>query len=201
MSIAPWIGFPLFGYLMGSLPFALWVTRVVKGVDIRDGGSGHVTTTNTIRQAGWLPGVLVLLLDIGKGFLPTYLAVVSSSPTLVVVLTAALTVVGHCWPVFAQFRGGMGLAVTAGSYLAVEPVAFALGIAVLIGLVLIIRHSARASFFTAFAIPIAMWSVGMRDTILFVAIGTGIIIAIRFTIDWNREYRELCLDRDKESAG
>ena len=201
MSFVSWIGFPLFGYLMGSLPFALWVTRIIKGVDVRDGGSGHVTSTNTIRQAGWLPGILVLLLDISKGFVPTYLAAVSGSPTFVVVLTAALTVVGHCWPIFAQFRGGMGLAVTAGSYLAVEPIAFVLGTAVLIALVLIIRHSARASFFAAFAIPIAMWILGMRDTILFIAIGTGIIVAIRFTIDWNREYRELWLDRDKENAG
>ena len=59
--------YPLFGYILGSLPFALWVIQIVKGTDIRDAGSGHVTTTNTIRQAGWLPGVLVALLDIAKG--------------------------------------------------------------------------------------------------------------------------------------
>ncbi|MFC1997159.1 glycerol-3-phosphate acyltransferase [Chloroflexota bacterium] len=50
-----------FDYLFGSLPFALWITRLSTGADIRDSGSGHVTTTNTIRQAGWLPGLLVLL--------------------------------------------------------------------------------------------------------------------------------------------
>jgi glycerol-3-phosphate acyltransferase PlsY len=199
MNIAAWIGFPLFGYLMGSLPFALWVTRLVKGIDVRDGGSGHVTSTNTIRQAGFAPGALVLLLDIGKGFLPTFLAARSDSPDLLIVLTAAMGVVGHCWPVFAQFRGGMGLAVTAGSYLAVEPIGFAIGTAVLIALTLIIHHSARAAFFAAFVIPVAMWVLGFRDTILFVAIGTGLVVAIRFTIDWNREYRELWLDRDKES--
>jgi len=200
MNIAAWIGFPLFGYFMGSLPFALWITQLVKGVDVRDGGSGHVTTTNTIRQAGWVPGVMVLLLDIGKGFLPTFLAASSGSPVLLIVLTAAMAVVGHCWPMFAQFRGGMGLAVTAGSYLAVEPLGFAVGIAVLVALTLIIRHSARGAFFAAFVIPIVMWVLGLRETILFVAIGTGLIIAIRFTIDWNREYQELWLDREKESA-
>jgi glycerol-3-phosphate acyltransferase PlsY len=200
MSISAWIGFPLFGYLMGSLPFALWVTRLVKGIDVRDGGSGHVTTTNTIRQAGWMPGILVLLLDIGKGFLPTFLAVRYGAPVLLVVLTAATAVMGHCWPMFAQFRGGMGLAVTAGTYLAVEPLGFFIGVAVLVALTLTIRHSARAAFFTAFVIPVAMWALSLRETILFVAIGTGLIIAIRFTIDWNREYRELWLDRDKESA-
>jgi glycerol-3-phosphate acyltransferase PlsY len=53
----------LLGYLLGSLPFALWITRLVKGIDVRDGGSGHVTTTNTIRQAGWISGVCVFLLN------------------------------------------------------------------------------------------------------------------------------------------
>ena len=66
--------FPLLGYLSGSLPFSIWVTRYVKHVDVRDAGSGHATTTNTIRQAGFGWGALVLILDIAKGFLPTYLA-------------------------------------------------------------------------------------------------------------------------------
>ena len=70
----------LLAYLSGSLPFGLWITRLVKRVDIRDGGSGHITTTNTIRQAGWLPGALVLVLDVAKGFLPTYLALHLGQP-------------------------------------------------------------------------------------------------------------------------
>ncbi len=65
------VGICVFGYLSGSLPFALWITRLVKGVDVRDAGSGHASTTNTIRQAGWGPGILVLIFDIGKGYLPT----------------------------------------------------------------------------------------------------------------------------------
>ena len=66
---------PIFGYLCGSLPFSIWVTRYVKGVDVRDAGSRHATTTNTIRQAGWVPGIAVFLLDTAKGFLPTFLAI------------------------------------------------------------------------------------------------------------------------------
>ena len=199
MNIAEWILFPLSGYLIGSLPFALWITRWVKGIDVRDGGSGHVTTTNTIRQAGWLPGIAVLILDIGKGFIPTYLAYNFGHSDILVVLTAMLAVIGHCWPIFAQFRGGMGLATTAGSYLAVFPFAFVVGLGVLVALVLIIRHSARATFFAAFLIPVAFWALGMRDLILYVSIGTGIVVAVRFTIDWNREYRELWLDREQDT--
>ena len=190
--------FALFGYISGSLPFALWVTRLVKGIDVRDGGSGHVTTTNTIRQAGWLPGVLVLILDISKGFLPTYLAQQADLPAWAIALVAGLAVVGHCWPIFAQFRGGMGLAVTGGSFLAVQPVAFPIALALLIVLMLVLKHSARAALFTGLAIPMVLYVLSLRGTIIYIAMAAGLVIAIRFTIDWNREYRELWLDRESE---
>ncbi len=94
--------FPLLGYFSGSLPFSVWVTHLAKGVDVRSAGSGHATTTNTIRQAGFGWGALVAILDLAKGFIPTLLAVNYSNETWVIVLTAALGVVGHCWPVFPQ---------------------------------------------------------------------------------------------------
>src|SRR5512133_2664505 len=109
--------FPLLGYLSGSLPFSVWITRYAKNVDVRDAGSGHATTTNTIRQAGFGWGALVLILDIAKGFLPTYLSAKYSGETWVIALTATAAVIGHCWPVFAKFRGGMGLATAGGSVL------------------------------------------------------------------------------------
>lgn len=67
MGIIIIFGIGLIGYLLGSLTFALWITRWFKGVDVRDAGSHHATTTNTIRQAGWVAGFMVFILDIGKG--------------------------------------------------------------------------------------------------------------------------------------
>jgi glycerol-3-phosphate acyltransferase PlsY len=199
-TLLPFI-YPLSGYFSGGLPFALWVTYLVKGMDVRDGGSGHVTTTNTIRQAGWGWGVLVLLLDIAKGFLPVFIAARLGLPDWSIALTAGLVVVGHCWPVFAQFRGGMGLAATGGAYLAVSPLGMAIGIAVLLLLVLVIHHAARGSFYAAFAIPPVLWLLGVRGTVLWVAVATGLVIAVRFYLeDWNREYRELWLDRESDQA-
>lgn len=200
MSLSAWIIFPLLGYLAGSLPFALWITRLVKGVDVREVGSGHVTTTNTIRQAGWLPGIAVGLLDISKGYLPTFLALRSGSPDLVVVLTTTMAVIGHCWPIFSGFRGGMGLAAAGGGYLAVAPLGFVIGVAVVIVLLLVIRHAARAAFFAAFLIPVVLWVLGMRGLVLYLSVGTGIVLAARFASDWNRKYRELWLDREKEET-
>lgn len=187
-----------FGYLSGSLPFAIWVTRIFKGVDVRLAGSGHATTTNTIRQAGFGPGLIVFLLDTGKGFLPTWLALHFAPATWIVPLTAALSVAGHCWPLFSGFRGGMGLATTGGCLLAIEPLGFLIALAVLISLTLLIHHSARGAVFTGIIMAPAMWLVGLRGMVVYVAISTGIVIAYRFLVDWNRKYRELWLDREKK---
>lgn len=191
--------FPLLGYILGSLPFSIWVTRYVKNVDVRDSGSGHATTTNTIRQAGFGWGALVLILDIAKGFLPTYLAVNYSGEIWVIALTATAAVIGHCWPVFAQFRGGMGLATAGGSVLAVSPLAFLICLGLLILLVLVIRHSARASVIAGILFAPVLWLLNFRDVAFWVAVGAGAVIALRFLIDWNRKYRELWLDREKKN--
>lgn len=187
----------ILGYLLGSLPFGLWIIRLVKKVDIREGGSGHVTTTNTIRQAGFAPGALVLLLDIAKGFLPTFLALRAGLPAWSVALTAGLTVVGHCYPAFAQFRGGMGLAATGGAMLATNFTAALIALAFLITMVLVIRHSARAALFTGLLTPFLFWLMRFRGTELWVMSATGIVLAIRFAADWKRQYNELWLDREK----
>ncbi len=188
---------PLLGYLCGSLPFSIWVTHFAKGVDVRDAGSGHATTTNTIRQAGFGWGALVLILDIAKGFLPTFLAVKYSGNLWVIAITAALAVVGHCWPVFAGFRGGMGLATFGGGLLAVNLPAFFICAGLLILSVLVIRHSARASVFAGMLAAPLLWLFNIRDVSFYMAIMGGIVIASRFLIDWNRKYRELWLDREK----
>lgn len=191
-------GLILLGYLSGSLSFALWVTRLRLAVDVRDAGSGHATTTNTIRQAGWGAGIIVFVLDIAKGFVPTYLAMTLSQVEWVIPLVAVAAVAGHCWPVFADFRGGMGLATAGGSILAVYPLGLPIGIGILIILVLVIRHSARASVFTGLSLAPAFWIFGETGITIWLALGTGIVIAVRFLRDWDRHYRELWLDREKK---
>lgn len=189
--------FPMLGYLLGSLPFSIWITRLVKGVDVRNAGSGHATTTNVIRQVGFGWGALVFILDVAKGFLPTWMALKFSGDTWVIAMTAAFAVIGHCWPLFAKFRGGMGLATSGGAFLAVNSLAFLICIAILILLVLVIHHSARASVFTGLLAAPVLWIFKIRDDAFWIAIGAGLVIAIRFLIDWNRKYRELWLDREK----
>jgi len=198
------LGFGLFGYLCGSLPFAVWITQLVKGVDVRASGSGHATATNTIRQAGFLPGALVFILDVAKGFAPTWLALHFTqqlAPTgWIAALTAALAVVGHCWPLFAGFRGGMGLAPANGGMMAAFPFAILITYAMLGLLTLILRHSARASVIAGILIAPVLWLIGLRGPVLWIAGAVGLVVALRFLIDWNRKYRGLWLDQEKKTG-
>ena len=189
--------FPLFGCLSGSLPFSVWVTRFAKGVDVRDAGSGHATTTNTIRQAGFAWGALVAILDVTKGFIPTFLALKYTNNPWVVALTAACAVAGHCWPIFAQFRGGMGIAPFAGALLATNWFALVIGAGLLLTLLLTLRHGARASVLTGILLTPLFWLFHLRGIEFWIAIACGLVMAYRFLIDWNRKYRELWLDREK----
>jgi len=194
------LAFAALGYLCGSLTFSIWITRLLKGVDVRDAGSGHATTTNTIRQAGFAAGALVLVLDIAKGFLPAWLALhyaPAASRTWIAALTVAAAVAGHCWPLFGQFRGGMGLATGAGGLLAANPLTFLISAAILIFLTLVLHHGARASLITALLLAPVFWLAGLRGPELAIALAGGVVLIVRWRTSWNRTYRELWLDREK----
>ncbi len=193
-------GFAIVGYLFGSIPSAVWITRLVTGGDVRLSGSGHATTTNTYRQAGILPAAVVLILDLTKGFIPTWLALHYAPADWIAGFTAAMAVVGHCWPLFAGFRGGMGLATSNGSMAAAFLYAPIFGYALAGLLTVLIRHSARASVVTGVLLAPLFWLIGLRGAILWVAGAVGIVIIIRFLSDWNRHYRELWLDREKKPS-
>jgi glycerol-3-phosphate acyltransferase PlsY len=192
------LGFAVFGYVSGSLTPSIWITRLVKGVDVRDAGSGHATTTNTIRQIGFGYGALVFVIDVAKGFIPTWLAAHYAPAWWIIPITAAAAVIGHCWPLFAQFRGGMGLATAAGSALAINWLALVISLMILIALMLILRHSARASVITGILLAPTFYLLHFSETLIWMGIAIGLVIAVRFLIDWNRQYRELWLDREKK---
>jgi glycerol-3-phosphate acyltransferase PlsY len=103
------------GYLLGSLPFGFLVTRAVRGVDVRDAGSGNTGATNVTRVAGVGPGLLVLALDAAKGAVAVELArALVPGAALVQALTGMAAVAGHVAPVWLGFRGGKGVATTLG---------------------------------------------------------------------------------------
>lgn len=120
------------GYLIGSIQFGVIISRMTRGVDVRDYGSGATGTTNVIRTSGAKAGVAVMLLDIAKGIVPVYLGMALGAAfdidakddwAWASAAGAFAAVVGHCYPVFYGFRGGKAVATGFGAALAMNPLA------------------------------------------------------------------------------
>ncbi len=151
----------LFSFLIGSIPFGFLIARS-KGVDIRQHGSGNIGATNVFRTLGKKWGVLVFVLDALKGALPVALAGVASQqfgildPALASVLAGIATILGHNFTPWLGFKGGKGIATSAGVLLALVPVA-SLCITVVWFLVFkISRYVSLASIAAAISLPIAV---------------------------------------------
>jgi glycerol-3-phosphate acyltransferase PlsY len=196
----PWIdpALTLAAYLIGSIPFGVLVGYAFTGGDIRAGGSGHSGGTNVIRQAGWTAGAIAIALDVGKGALALWLARSYSTSPFTSAFVAAAVVAGHCWPILAGWRGGMGLAPAGGALLAVFPLGFAAGLGLLIAAAFALRHSARSAFTAALLnIPLA-WALGQSGEITAIAAGVGLVIAVRALSGWNRKQRAVWAVRKTE---
>ena len=120
----------ILAYLLGSIPTSVWLGRGLKGIDIRDHGSGNAGATNAFRVLGKPIGFVVLSLDMLKGYLAVNLSHLhheilpdSEGWMILRIGLGAVAVVGHIFPVFAGFRGGKGVATMAGIGLAVHPLA------------------------------------------------------------------------------
>lgn len=118
----------LLGYVSGSIPTAVWVGRLVGGIDIRKQGSGNAGATNVARVLGAKWGILVGLIDILKGFLPVFfLAPIAGRAFGISIANAGLAIgiaaiIGHLYPLFAGFKGGKGVLTALGVFAALLPV-------------------------------------------------------------------------------
>jgi acyl phosphate:glycerol-3-phosphate acyltransferase len=108
----------LFGFVLGSLPFSVWLGRLFAKQDIRRVGDGNPGSANAWKAGGWAVGLLAVLLDIGKGLAPVLLARANGVDGLGMVPVALAPVVGHAASPFLRFHGGKALAVTGGVWLA-----------------------------------------------------------------------------------
>ena len=122
----------LIGYLLGSIPTAVWVGKAWHGIDVREHGSKNAGATNTFRVLGKKPGIVVLTIDILKGvmavlspFLITFLSEgnIESSIDHLQIVAAIFAVLGHMFPVFAGFKGGKGVATSLGIIIGMQPIA------------------------------------------------------------------------------
>ncbi|GAA4805814.1 glycerol-3-phosphate 1-O-acyltransferase PlsY [Olivibacter ginsenosidimutans] len=156
----------LAAYLFGSIPTAVWLGQSFYGVDVREYGSGNAGATNTFRVLGPKAGVVVMLVDILKGWTATNLAyfigVSITGPTSSVLFInyqlalGVIAVMGHLFPLFAGFRGGKGVATLCGMVLAVHFQAALLCVGVFITVLLITRYVSLGSILAGFTFPFSI---------------------------------------------
>ena len=172
-------------YLLGAIPTGLLFGRL-KGVDVRQHGSGNVGATNVARVVGKLPGLLVLLVDTAKGWLPvTLLASKAISMGVGIpadsfrMLLGVTAVAGHIWNPFLQFKGGRGVATGLGVLLGLD---WRVGLGA-IGMWLIVafltRYVSVASIAAAFSAPFFMALLGLPTLWVIGGIGVGLAILWR----------------------
>ena len=161
------------GYVIGSIPFG-YLAGMAKGVDIREKGSGNIGTTNTIRILGWKIGSLVFIADTAKGAIPVLLleTLDTSSGNLPLAIGMA-AILGHNYSCFLRFKGGKGIATTAGVLIVWAPVALGIALATWLIALGLTRTVAVASVSAATILPLAMWVAKPTPT----AIGIAIFIA------------------------
>lgn len=168
-------------YLIGGLPFGYWFVRLTSGKDIRSMGSGNIGATNVHRSAGGKAGLVVLLLDILKGFLAVWLAArLSNNSTAAVACAAVAVMLGHCYPVFLHFRGGKAVATFIGAFLFLAPLALAATTIVFVLVVSVSRYISLGSIVGALVFPFTVWFFEhARGDILAASVYAALLIVYR----------------------
>ncbi|MEO6212940.1 MAG: glycerol-3-phosphate 1-O-acyltransferase PlsY [Vicinamibacterales bacterium] len=168
----------LLGYLTGSVPFAYLLARRA-GIDVRRVGSGNVGAANVLRTTGTVRGLIVMALDVAKGVAAVALAHVIAGSAVLAALTGAAAVVGHIYPVWLRFHGGKGVAVAAGVFTMLSPVATGIAAALFLVTVLLTRYISVGSIAASLALPSAAWLVGEPRAVVLSAAGSAALILFR----------------------
>jgi glycerol-3-phosphate acyltransferase PlsY len=187
-------------YLLGSIPTGFLVAKA-KGIDIRSVGSGNIGATNAMRVLGKPAGIFVLLMDMLKGWLSVYLGAIiyriifqqfMSGPDIngfyslpqtqeirkFALIAGIFAVLGHNYTCWLKFKGGKGIATTAGVYLALAPGALGIALAVFILTILVTRYVSVGSIVAAIALPTVVWILPPQNLFLCIVTTALGVLAI-----------------------
>ncbi|MHC4592829.1 MAG: glycerol-3-phosphate 1-O-acyltransferase PlsY [Planctomycetota bacterium] len=180
---------PVVAYLYGSVPFGFLAAKLLKGVDIRQTGSGNIGATNAARVLGFKFFPLIFLLDVSKGLVPTLAVRLlvpegAYSPHPLVVVTGLAAILGHVFPVYLGFKGGKAVATSTGVFLVLAPWAVLIGAGVWGVVFALWRYVSLASSCAAIALPASVWLThpdplgSGRFLVAFATLG-GLLVILR----------------------
>ena len=172
--------FLIAAYLIGAIPFGLLLARWVKGVDVREAGSGNIGATNVARSAGKGIGLLTLALDVAKGAAPVLIAErLLDQPKAIVVGAGFAAVLGHVFPVYLRFRGGKGVATSLGVFAAVTPMPTAIAAGIFAVVFAVTRIVSIGSLTGALALIAAVAYFDRRPEAIALAVAVVLLIFVR----------------------
>lgn len=186
-------------YFVGAIPSSLWMGKIFYKVDIREHGSGNAGATNTFRILGWKAGTIVLLFDFGKGLLATVVLSqlaysIGDGPitfyekwdveSMLLILSGLAAVIGHMFPVYANFKGGKGAATACGMLYGIEPVSISISLGIFLILMFSTRYVSVGSIFASLIYPFSQltlrygfgWDIDGSIILFSSALALGIII-------------------------
>ncbi len=179
MELTSFILFGLIAYHLGSIPTAVWVGQAWYGIDVREHGSHNAGATNTFRVLGRKPGIIVLAVDIVKGFIAVSLVkwvniifVMEHTFDEIVevqVVCAIAAILGHIFPVFAGFKGGKGVATSLGVIIGLEPLSAMICIVIFLIVLIISNYVSLGAIVVSFIFPAVVWWVTDKSSdVLFI---------------------------------
>jgi acyl phosphate:glycerol-3-phosphate acyltransferase len=176
------------GYLLGSIPFGIILTRLGGAGDLRQVGSGNIGATNVLRTGRKGLAAATLLLDLAKGAVAVCVArmlspdsmtltgVIGTLSVPAVVLAGAAAMIGHCYPVWLGFRGGKGVATLMGVVLALDWRLGAIFAVVWIGTIALMRISSLGGILAALSVPVAVWALDRPQFLPFAAAMAALVV-------------------------
>lgn len=175
----------LFGYFAGSVPFAFLLARRA-GIDVRVAGSGNVGAANVLRTTGTWRALVVMLLDVSKGAIAVLIVNAAVGGIGLAALAGAAAIIGHIYPVWLKFHGGKGVAVAAGVFSVLAPIATGIAVALFLITVWLTRYVSLGSIAATVALPPAAWWAGAPRAVVIAATGAGALILFRHRANFRR---------------
>lgn len=169
----------LAAYLIGSIPFALILSRLWGRADVRRVGSGNLGAANVMRASGVTAGLLVALLDMAKGAASVWLAERVGAGAALPAAAGFAAIVGHIYPVWLRFRGGKGVATACGVFTILTPLAIAPALTIFAAVVWLTKYVSLGSLLASIALPPLAYAVGSPAPAVLAALGASAIIIFR----------------------